>query len=240
MATICAGMTFNLLGQNLSPALAALALGYVLGSIPFGAIVAENWKKVDLRQLGSGNIGAANAFIVAGKLPGVLVLIGDAAKGVLAVLAAGWMTHANQPAVAAAAVGAVLGHDWSLFLHFKGGRGTSTTIGVMLALDWRVLGLAALAYLTFFILTRYTVISSLVAVASMPVAMVLAPWMDPWFGTEPLTYVYCVGLIAGVGYLRHWDHVERLLQGREPKAGDMFREMKAAVRPRSGRSGDLD
>ncbi len=206
----------------------ALALGYLLGSIPFAKIVAQQWKKVDIGRLGSGNFGASNAFVVAGKVPGVLVLLGDALKGIAAVLIVRALTHSYEPAVAAAAVGAVIGHDWSLYLHLQGGKGTATTIGVMLALDWRILGMSAIAYLAFFIVTHYTVISSLVAVAAMPVLMVGAPWVYPTFGPEPLAYAYAAGIIAALGYLRHWENLERFLQGREPKAMDMFREMKAA------------
>ncbi|MGH2365965.1 MAG: glycerol-3-phosphate acyltransferase [Chloroflexota bacterium] len=215
-----------MVAHGITALLLSFGLGYFLGSIPFARLVAE-WRKVDLRRLGSGNIGAANAFVVAGKLPGIVSLLGDACKGAAAVLLVRAIMPNYGPAVAAAAVGAVIGHDWPLYLHFKGGRGTATTIGVMLAVDWRVLVLGAAAYLVFFLATHYTVISSLVAVAVMPIAMVVAPYADAAVHPDPLPYAYGAAIIAGIGFLRHWDHVERFLQGREPKAVDMFREMKA-------------
>jgi glycerol-3-phosphate acyltransferase PlsY len=211
---------------NLATLAAALGVGYLLGSIPFGVLV-ERWKNVDLRRVGSGNLGASNAYLVAGKFAGVLVLIGDAFKGIIAVLLAGALTGGSHIAIAAAGVGAVIGHDWSLYLRLKGGKGTATTVGVILALDWRILALAVVTYFALLALTRYTVISSLITVAAMPAYMMLRPWFAPGAGPEPLPYVYGAIVLAALGYLRHWDHVESFVQGREPKAGDMFRELKA-------------
>lgn len=211
---------------NLASLLAALGMGYLLGSIPF-AILVERWKKVDLRGVGSGNIGASNAFVVAGKFAGVFVLLGDALKGVAAVLAAGAATGGSPLAMAGAGVGAVVGHDWSLYLRLKGGKGTATTVGVVLAFDWRILALAVLTYFLFLFATRFIVISSLITVAAIPVFMMLRPWFAPGVGPEPLPIVYGAIILAALGYLRHWDHVERFVQGREPKAAAMAREMRA-------------
>jgi glycerol-3-phosphate acyltransferase PlsY len=211
---------------NLATLGAALGVGYLLGSIPFGVLV-EHWKNVDLRGLGSGNLGASNAFLVAGKFAGILVLIGDAFKGIVAVLLAAGVTGGSHIAMASAGVGAVIGHDWSLYLRLKGGKGTATTVGVILALDWRILALAVVTYFTLLALTRYTVISSLITVAAMPAYMMLRPWFAPGAGPEPLPFVYAAIVLAALGYLRHWDHVENFVQGHEPKASDMFRELKA-------------
>jgi glycerol-3-phosphate acyltransferase PlsY len=208
--------------QNLAMLASALVLGYFLGSIPT-AVVVEHWKNVDLRRIGSGNIGASNAFIAAGKFAGVLVLLGDASKGILAVAIAGAASGGSHLAMAAAAVGAVVGHDWSLYLRLKGGKGTATTVGVMLALDWRVLALAVVTYFTLLAVTRLIIISSLLTISIVPVFMLFRPWSVP----DPMAFVYAMIILAAIGYLRHWDHVERFVQGREPKAGDMFREMRA-------------
>jgi acyl phosphate:glycerol-3-phosphate acyltransferase len=212
--------------ENLSILGAALGVGYLLGSIPF-AILVERWKNVDLRRLGSGNVGASNAFIVAGKLPGILVLIGDACKGVFAVSLMGALTGGSHAAIAGAALGAVLGHDWSLYLRLKGGKGTSTTVGVVLAMDWRMLAVAVVVYFLFLATTRYIVMSSLITVAAIPAFMMLRPWFAPGAGPEPPPFVFAAIILAALGYLRHWEHIERFVQGREPKAGDMFREMRA-------------
>jgi len=202
----------------------ALASGYLLGSIPFGILV-ERWKQVDLRRFGTGNMGASNAFVVAGKLPGILVLLGDAGKGIAAVLLAGLASQGNHGAIASAAVGAVIGHDWSLYLGLHGGKGTATTVGVLLALDWRVLAVSVVVYFVLLAVTRFIVISSLLTVAAIPGLMMLRPWWAPAAGLEPTPFVYAAVLLAGLGYLRHWDHVERFLQGREPRASAMFREL---------------
>ncbi|HLQ33269.1 MAG TPA: glycerol-3-phosphate acyltransferase [Chloroflexota bacterium] len=211
---------------NLATLAAAVGIGYLFGSIPF-AIVVERWKKVDLRRFGSGNIGASNAFIVAGKFAGVLVLLGDASKGIAAVAVAGAATGGSPVAIGGAAVGAVVGHDWSLYLRLKGGKGTATTVGVLLALDWRVLTICVVTYFVLLAATRFTVISSLATVAAAPAFMMLRPWFAPGAGPEPLPFVYAAIILAALGYLRHWDHVERFVQGREPRAADMFREMRA-------------
>jgi len=213
--------------QNLASLLASVGVGYLLGSVPF-AILVERWKNVDLRGVGSGNIGASNAFIAAGKFAGVFVLLGDASKGITAVLAVGAATGGSHIAMAGAGVGAVVGHDWSLYLRLKGGKGTATTVGVVLALDWRILALAVVTYFLFLFATRLIVISSLITVAAIPVFMMFRPWFAPGAVAEPLPFVYGAIILAALGYLRHWDHVERFVQGREPKAGDMFREMRAA------------
>ena len=213
--------------QNLLTLAMALAIGYVLGSIPTSLIV-KRWKKVDLRRVGSGNIGASNAFVAAGKFAGVLVLLGDAAKGIVAVTIASAASGGSHVAIAAAAVGAVVGHDWSLYLRLRGGKGTATTVGVIAALDWRILALAVVTYFVLLGITRFIIISSLITVSAMPAFMMLRPWFATGAGPEPMPYVYAAIIMAAIGYLRHWDHVERFVQGREPKAGDMFREMRAA------------
>lgn len=208
--------------ENLASLAGAIAVGYLLGSIPFAALV-EHWKGVDLRHFGSGNIGASNAFVVAGRTAGVLVLLGDSVKGIVAVLLMGTLANGNHLAMAGAAVGAVVGHDWSLYLRLKGGKGTATTVGVLLALDWRILACAVVLYFALLAVTRFIVISSLVTVTATPALMVLQPFSDP------LPYVYSAIVLAALGYLRHWDHVERFVQGREPKASDMAREMRKAA-----------
>jgi len=212
--------------ENLAILAAALGIGYLLGSIPF-AILIEHWKDVDLRRLGSGNVGASNAFIVAGKRAGVFVLIGDACKGIAAVLLLGVLSNGNHPAMAAAGVGAVVGHDWSLYLRLKGGKGTATTVGVLLALDWRILALAVVTYFLLLAATRFIVVSSLLTVTVIPAFMMLRPWFAPGAGPEPMPFVFAAIILAALGYLRHWEHVERVIQGREPKAKAMFREIRA-------------
>ena len=114
-------------------AILAIVIGYLLGSIPFAYIAGRLKKGVDIRKVGGGNVGALNAMREIGRLPGVLVLVADIGKGSLTVLVAGWM---DLPLIWTFAVGfaAVLGHNWSIFLKFRGGKGAATTLGVLLAL----------------------------------------------------------------------------------------------------------
>src|SRR5437868_5178622 len=106
--------------QSLATLAAAVGVGYLIGSFHF-AVLVEHWKHIDLRRYGSGNLGASNAYVVAGRFAGVFVLFGDGLKGLAAVLLVGIVTDGNHSAMAGAAVGAVLGHDWSLYLRLKGG-----------------------------------------------------------------------------------------------------------------------
>src|SRR5207244_7068136 len=131
--------------HDLAMLAAAIGIGYLFGSIPF-AILVERWKKLDVRRFGSGNLGAANAFVVGGKLAGLIVLFRNSTKGIAAVALVAAATGGSQLAMGGAAVGAVVGHDWSLYLRLRGGKGTATTVGVLLALDWRVLALLVVTY----------------------------------------------------------------------------------------------
>jgi glycerol-3-phosphate acyltransferase PlsY len=118
---------------------AALALGYLIGSVPVAYLVVRWKSRIDIRQAGSGNVGTLNSFLVTGsKLVGGLVLVLDLLKGFLAVWAAGELFAGGFEPRAASAVGAVLGHNYPVWLSFRGGRGLATAAGVCLALGWPV------------------------------------------------------------------------------------------------------
>src|SRR5277367_3802076 len=134
---------------GLSPTFLALFVaGYFLGSIPFGLLLAKLFGAADLRRQGSGNIGAANVIRVAGPLPGILTLVFDACKGVAAVLLAARFTEQNATAMMLAGLGALLGHCFTVWLKFKGGKGVATALGLFLGLS----PAAALAALGIFLL----------------------------------------------------------------------------------------
>ena len=116
----------------------ALILGtYLLGAIPFGWVVGRVWGSVDVRRVGSGNIGTSNVMRTLGKGPALVVLLLDVVKGTLPVVFAKSL-HLSPPAVISVAVAAVVGHIWSAFLRFNGGKGIATTLGVVIGLDWRL------------------------------------------------------------------------------------------------------
>ena len=187
-----------------------VAIAYLLGCIPFGLVVAR-FKGVDLRSAGSGNIGATNALRAMGKGAGALTLVGDMLKGVAAVLLA--TRFAGAEAGLLAALAAVVGHDFPVFLGFKGGKGVATSFGVMLALD-PMLGLLGLAtWLIAFIIWRYSSLAALVSFALTP----LGAWaLNRGQGGLALL---CSSLTALI-IVKHRGNISRLLKGEEPRVGN--------------------
>ncbi|UWQ07384.1 glycerol-3-phosphate 1-O-acyltransferase PlsY [Aliiroseovarius crassostreae] len=191
------------------PVLALVAvLGYLLGSIPFGIVMARLFGLGDLRQIGSGNIGATNVLRTGNKLAAFLTLIGDAGKGGAAVLAARALV--GEDAAQIAGFFAFLGHCFPVFLGFRGGKGVATWLGTMLALSFP-LGLAACAsWLVTAVVFRISSLSALVAAALSPVVALL-------LGQDSL-----VGLavaLAALIFYRHSANISRILKGEEPKIG---------------------
>ena len=186
---------------------AALAFGYLLGSIPFGVILTRLAGLGDIRAIGSGNIGATNVLRTGNKPLAALTLLLDAAKGAAAVLlAAGF---GPDPAVLAG-YGALLGHLFPVWLGFRGGKGAATALGVLLALDFTVGALACATWLIVAALTRY---SSLAALA----ALGFAPLYAFYLGTPQ--HKEAAILIAALVWLRHLENIRRLIGGSETKIG---------------------
>ena len=194
--------------------LLCLALGYLLGSIPFGVIITRLSGLGDVRKIGSGSIGATNVLRTGNKWAAALTLLLDGGKGFAAVLI-GYATFGiNGGAVAGIAV--VFGHIFPVWLRFNGGKGVATFIGVMLAVCWPA-GLLVIA--TWLIVAYFSKISSLSAL----IAAVLAPAYTIAFGNLP--YALLALVLAVVIFIRHHENVHRLWRGEEPRIG-------------SGKSGD--
>lgn len=184
------------------------AVGYLLGSIPGGVIMARLMGLGDLRHIGSGNIGATNVLRTGNKKAAALTLVFDAGKGAVAVLAA--RQFAPQDAVQIAALMAFVGHCFPVWLRFNGGKGVATYLGILLALVWPM-GLAACAlWLITAVITRYSSLAALVAAALLPAVMVTTG-----FGTSALL----AALLALLIYIRHWGNIQRLIAGTEGKIG---------------------
>jgi glycerol-3-phosphate acyltransferase PlsY len=180
---------------------------YLLGSIPFGVVLAK-LRRVDLREHGSGNIGATNVSRTLGKTAGILTLLGDGGKGYLAVWIAGQVLDV-QWAVAVSGLMAFLGHIFSIFLKFRGGKGIATGLGVFLYLmPWA--GLASIGvFAVTFIFTRYVSVSSLLAAISIP-------WLGIYFKAPgPSIYVATAAVI--ITAIRHRENIQRLVDGTENK-----------------------
>jgi glycerol-3-phosphate acyltransferase PlsY len=180
---------------------------YLLGSVPFGLVLTRLAGLGDLRQIGSGNIGATNVLRTGNKTLAALTLVLDGGKGAAAVLIA-CMWGPDLAVIAAGA--AVLGHLFPVWLKFRGGKGMATGLGVWLALAWPV-GVAACAtWLAVAALTRYSSLASVIAIAAAPVyALYLADAQRAQLGL----------LLAILIILRHHTNIRRLVTGREPKIG---------------------
>lgn len=184
--------------------LSTFALAYFLGSIPFGLIITRLAGLGDVRQIGSGNIGATNVMRTGRTWLGVLTLLFDAGKGAAAVLAVRHLYPNDFEPLAG--FFAILGHVFPVWLSFKGGKGVATTIGVFLALNW-MLGLIVCAiWLVVFLSTK---MSSLAALISIGWSAVVAYMLDSMF-----TAILCL-CIGALIMFTHRDNITRMLQGKE-------------------------
>lgn len=185
----------------------AFAAGYALGSIPFAFIITKLFGHGDIRQVGSGNVGATNVLRTGNKLAAALTLVGDVGKGIVAVLIAkNW----GDSAAMAAALGAFSGHIFPVWLNFKGGKGVATCAGILLALTPMVALCAACTWLATVAVTRISSLSALVTAALAPFYMLL-------FGTT--TYAIGTSMLAALVFVTHRDNISRLASGQEPKIG---------------------
>ncbi len=183
-------------------------LSYLLGSVPFGVVMARVFGLGDLRQIGSGNIGATNVLRTGHKLAAFLTLIGDAGKGAAAVLLARWA--AGEDAAGIAALFAMLGHLYSCFAEFRGGKGVATFLGTLLALSPLTGALACLTWLATAVVTRISSLSALVAALLAPVYMI---FFYHWHGA------LLVAVLSALVFLKHRPNIARLRDGTEPKIG---------------------
>lgn len=182
-------------------------VSYLIGSIPASYLTARYWKGIDIRRLGSGNVGTTNVWRNAGPAAGVVALAGDLGKGVLAVMLA--KHFGGPPLVALAAVAVLAGHSWPVFLGFKGGKMVATGVGVLAAISLPVGALAAAIWIAAVLITRYVSIGSLIAVTAIPFLMLAFHLEWPYL---------CLGVfIAAVAVYKHRSNIKRLLAGTEPK-----------------------
>ena len=191
-----------------------IAAAYLLGSIPFGLLIVKARGGPDIRSVGSGNIGASNVTRNAGAFAGVLTLLLDAGKGYLAVWLTARFTGANVHWMMAAAVAAVIGHVFPVWLRFKGGKGVATSLGVFLPLCWQAVAAAAVVWLLVVAFWRYASLGSITAAAAMPVLIYLfyAP------RHAPPTYVSLSTIfIALLVLAKHRANMERLIAGKESR-----------------------
>jgi glycerol-3-phosphate acyltransferase PlsY len=189
----------------------AVVAAYLVGAIPTGFLIARAFGVTDIRRSGSGNIGATNVLRTLGRLPAVLTLVGDIAKGYAAVSLAAAVGGGAVAAVGAGVVAAIAGNCWSVFLGFRGGKGVATGLGAFLRMvPWAVLP----AVLVFVVITgtsRFVSLGSLMAALCVPLGAFLLGY-PPAFAVAAL-------LAAGIVFLRHRDNIARLVSGTERRLG---------------------
>jgi glycerol-3-phosphate acyltransferase PlsY len=187
-----------------------IALGYLIGSLPFAVIVSKLFGLADPRSFGSGNPGATNVLRTGNKAAAVLTLLGDAAKGWLAMFIAE-KVGAGETAVAWVGLAAFLGHLFPIFLRFKGGKGVATAIGVLIGLDgWVALG-AVITWAATAAITRYSSLAALVAACVAP-ALALAR-----HGVGAVSIVITIMCLLLI--IRHKTNIQRLIAGTESRIG---------------------
>ena len=190
--------------------LVSAVFGYLLGSVPFAVIVSRAFRLADPRSFGSGNPGATNVLRSGSKAAALLTLIGDAAKGWLAMFIAA-RVGAGEAAVATAGLAAFLGHVFPFTLGFRGGKGVATALGVLLGFSGALAGLTAGIWLSVVIFTRYSSLAALVAAATAPV---LTWWL---LGNIEITAT--VAFMCAVLIYRHKSNIRKLLAGSEGRVG---------------------
>jgi len=183
---------------------------FFMGSIPFGVLIASV-RGVDLKKEGSGNIGATNVLRTMGKAPALLTLVGDVLKGTIPVLAAKYLLH-NLTVEGIVGLFAILGHNFSLFLRFRGGKGVATSIGVLLAISPYAAVATVVLWLAVISLTRYSSLGAIVSFGSLPLTVYL---LDN--SGEKLVVSF---IIAALLMIRHADNIKRLIKGTEPRIGE--------------------
>lgn len=194
---------------------------YLIGSIPTAYIFGRVLKGVDIRKFGSGNVGATNALRVLGKPAGIAVLVLDIFKGFVTVFFLGNIITARITGISDITARLLLGfccisgHNWTIFLRFKGGKGMATTLGVLLGLAFKAAGikvvfaLVILTWLVVFVITRIVSLASILSGIALPVYMFLFK--------QPRILIYSSALLCAFIILRHKSNLKRLVQGKEPR-----------------------
>ncbi len=198
--------------MNTAMQLLSVILSYLIGSIPFGLIFSKLLSDVDVRTIGSGNIGATNVLRAAGKKAAVLTLLADALKGLVPVLVVKFFIQDDVTTVLSGAA-AVLGHNFPVYLKFKGGKGVATSYGVVLAVaPWTGL-LCLLIWVLVAYFSRYSSLSALVSFACYPGLTFFTN------SVQSKPYGLLSLFIFGMIYYRHRENIGRLRSGTEPKIG---------------------
>ena len=195
-------------------------LVFLLGGIPFGLLISRYWLKLDIRQLGSGNIGMTNVMRVGGKLPGLLTFLLDFGKGSLSIILAKIFVmpmineiETQKIFLSLAGVTVVCGHVFSVFLRFKGGKGISTLFGVLAVLNLNIGICAAGIWLAIFLWKRISSLSGITMLTLLPLLFLIMPWIK---NESPIWSVFFLFLLLSFLLVyKHLENIKRLLRGQE-------------------------
>ncbi|MBW4082849.1 glycerol-3-phosphate 1-O-acyltransferase PlsY [Paenibacillus sp. S150] len=201
--------------------LLVIVVSYLLGSVSFSVLLVRLLKGVDIRQYGSGNAGATNTLRVMGKGPAALVLVLDVLKGIAAVWLGTWAGGWGTWVAVACGIAAIIGHNWPLYFHFRGGKGIATTIGVMATLCFWPALIAGIVAIAAIVLTKYVSLGSLLFVALTPAVLIFSGFTPPelWGSL----------IIAVFAFWRHRSNIVKISQGRENKIGSKVKEGNRVV-----------
>jgi len=196
--------------------LLAITGGYILGSIPFALIISRLFGIRDIREVGSGNIGATNAWRAAGPAAGIMVTVGDIGKGVLAVFIASLMPESALGAAnlkMIAGIAAVVGHVFPVFLLFRGGKGVNTALGVMIMILPIETLIALLGFILIVVISRYISLGSVLATVIFFTSVLMAYILK--LEDIPVLYLIVSGILMLLIIITHRTNIKRLLSGRE-------------------------
>lgn len=188
---------------------------YLIGNFSSAYILGKTFKRTDIRTYGSGNAGATNALRVFGKKLGVAAFILDILKGVLAVYIGGQIMGYKGKLIAAVLV--VLGHDWPIFLKFKGGKGIATSLGVLVLLHWPTAVVCIIIGVLVIIRTKYVSLGSIIAACLVPI---IGTIMNRPFNKDYFVATLILGVIA---IFKHRSNIKRLMEGKEFKLGERIK-----------------
>ncbi|MFQ6040443.1 MAG: glycerol-3-phosphate 1-O-acyltransferase PlsY [Candidatus Poribacteria bacterium] len=204
-------------GHPLAIYIIPILLSYLVGAIPFGYIIGRLWKGIDIREYGSGNIGFTNVLRAIGTVPGFIVMLLDIGKGVAAVAGIAKLGAANLTILPVlCGVASIIGHNWTIYLNFKGGKGIDTTIGVFIALEPIATVISLVVWVIAVAITRYVSLGSILFVICLPIAI----WAINLVGTQNITAILAAAIVATVfAIYKHRSNIARLLNGTERKIG---------------------
>ncbi len=180
-----------------------LVAAFFFGAVPYAYIIAKIFSKLDIRKEGSGNVGATNVLRVLGPLPGILVLVLDILKGFLVV------KFAPQNIIYLSGFLVIVGHCWTPFLKFKGGKGVATTLGVLAGISFGYFGYVILIWLIIFSIFKIVSLASVTAAIFLPIILIIK--------SEPIPALIFVVLYSAIIVYRHKQNIQRLLEGKEKR-----------------------